>query len=189
MIDLQTVNAHVSRVPFFRFLNFEFQSLDSLHAEAEMTFDDRHIGNPIMEYYHGGIIASFMEATAAIAVLVLAAAAARADDMGKTDFMQGCAGCHGETAMGQGPLAEFLTVEVPDLTQLSARNDGTFPMLDVIHIIDGRTGMRPHGDPMPIWGAIFKSGALGESGIYGGAEAVARGRILSVAYYLESIQK
>lgn len=67
-MDLQTVNAHVSRVPFFRFLNFEVQSLDSLHAEAEMTFDDRHIGNPIMEYYHGGIIASFMEATAAIAV-------------------------------------------------------------------------------------------------------------------------
>ena len=68
MMDLQTVNAHVSRVPFFRFLNFEVQSLDSLHAEAEMTFDDRHIGNPVMEYYHGGIIASFMEATAAIAV-------------------------------------------------------------------------------------------------------------------------
>jgi uncharacterized protein (TIGR00369 family) len=67
-MDLQTVNAHVSRVPFFRFLNFEVQSLDSLHAEAEMTFDDRHIGNPIMEYYHGGIIASFMEATAAVAV-------------------------------------------------------------------------------------------------------------------------
>ena len=67
-MDLQTVNAHVSRVPFFRFLNFEVQSLDSLHAEAEMTFDDRHIGNPVMEYYHGGIIASFMEATAAIAV-------------------------------------------------------------------------------------------------------------------------
>ena len=68
MIDLQTVNAHVSRVPFFRFLNFEVRSLDGLHAKAEMTFADRHIGNPIMEYYHGGIIASFMEATAAIAV-------------------------------------------------------------------------------------------------------------------------
>ncbi|WP_240910391.1 PaaI family thioesterase [Pontivivens nitratireducens] len=68
MIDLQTVNANVSRVPFFRFLNFEVQSLDNLHAEAEMTFESRHIGNPVMEHYHGGIIASFMEATAAIAV-------------------------------------------------------------------------------------------------------------------------
>ena len=67
-MDLLSANAHVSRVPFFRFLNFEVQSLDGLHAEAEMTFDDRHIGNPIMEYYHGGIIASFMEGTAAIAV-------------------------------------------------------------------------------------------------------------------------
>ena len=68
MIDLQTVNANVSRVPFFRFLNIEVQSLDNLHAEAEMTFESRHIGNPVMEHYHGGIIASFMEATAAIAV-------------------------------------------------------------------------------------------------------------------------
>jgi uncharacterized protein (TIGR00369 family) len=67
-MDVQTANANVSRVPFFRFLNFEIRSLDSLHAEAEMTFDDRLIGNPVMEYYHGGIIASFMEATAAIAV-------------------------------------------------------------------------------------------------------------------------
>lgn len=67
-MDVQTVNANVSRVPFFRFLNFEIRSLDSLHAEAEMTFDERLIGNPVMEYYHGGIIASFMEATAAIAV-------------------------------------------------------------------------------------------------------------------------
>ena len=68
MIDLQTVNANVSRVPFFRFLNFEVQSLDNVHAASEMTFETRHIGNPIMDHYHGGIIASFMEATAAIAV-------------------------------------------------------------------------------------------------------------------------
>ena len=33
-----------------------------------MTFESRHIGNPVMEHYHGGIIASFMEAIAAIAV-------------------------------------------------------------------------------------------------------------------------
>lgn len=67
-MNLQTVNANVSRVPFFRFLNFEVQSLDNLHAAAEMTFESRHIGNPVMEHYHGGIIASLMEAIAAIAV-------------------------------------------------------------------------------------------------------------------------
>ena len=41
-MDVQIVNANVSRVPFFRFLNFEVQSLDSLHVAAEMTFESRH---------------------------------------------------------------------------------------------------------------------------------------------------
>ena len=67
-MNLQSVNANISRVPFFRFMNFEIQDLDSLHAEAEVKFQPRLIGNPVMEYYHGGIIASLMEATAAIAV-------------------------------------------------------------------------------------------------------------------------
>ncbi|MAB07585.1 MAG: 3-methyladenine DNA glycosylase [Rhodobacteraceae bacterium] len=126
---------------------------------------------------------------AAFAAVALSAAAGWADEMGKQDFMAGCAGGHGESGMGQGPLAEMLTVEVPDLTHLSANNDGKFPMLDVIHVIDGRTGVRAHGDPMPVWGTIFKADAAGDSGLMGGAEALARGRILSIAYYLESIQQ
>ena len=34
-----------------------------------MPFEERHIGNPVLETYHGGIIASFMEAIASIQVL------------------------------------------------------------------------------------------------------------------------
>lgn len=127
--------------------------------------------------------------TVAALTLVLSAGASWADEMGKTDFMQGCAACHGETGLGAGPMSEYLTVPVPDLTKLSANNDGEFPMLDVIHIIDGRTGLRPHGDPMPVWGSIFKKQAESESGVMGGSEALTRGRILSIAYYLESIQQ
>lgn len=126
---------------------------------------------------------------AAAAALALSAGAGLADDMGKQDFVEGCAGCHGKSGMGQGSLAELLTVEMPDLTHLSANNDGVFPMLEVIHIIDGRTQLRAHGDPMPIWGTVFKSRLMTESGMMGGAEALARGRILSIAYYLESIQQ
>ncbi len=126
---------------------------------------------------------------AAVCALALTAQAGLADEMGKSDFMEGCAGCHGESGMGQGPLADLLNVAVPDLTTLSAKNDGKFPMLDVIHIIDGRTGVRAHGGAMPIWGSIFKTQAEGESAFYGGSEAITRGRILSIAYYLESIQK
>ena len=58
----------LGKIPFFRFLDFKLTELDETHAIATMSFADRLIGNPIMEYYHGGIIASFMESIAAISV-------------------------------------------------------------------------------------------------------------------------
>lgn len=119
--------------------------------------------------------------------LALAATGALADDAGQQEYMDNCASCHGESGVGDGPLAELMTVPVPDLTQLSANNDGVFPMLDVIMFIDGRQGIRGHGYPMPVWGSAFKADA-GDIGEYG-AELEARGRVLSLAYYLESIQQ
>lgn len=56
------------KVPFFQFLDFTITGLDETHAVATMPFAERLVGNPVMEYYHGGIIASFMEAVAAICV-------------------------------------------------------------------------------------------------------------------------
>lgn len=102
--------------------------------------------------------------------------------------MRFCAVCHGESAKGTGPLAPLLNVEVPDLTGLAKRNDGEFPMLKVIQIIDRRTGVRGHGGPMPIWGDYFKAAAVERAGEYG-AELIVRGRILAIAQYLESIQE
>jgi len=110
-----------------------------------------------------------------------------ADDLGKAEYMNACASCHGASAAGDGPLAELMTVPVPSLTGLSAANDGKFPMLDVIHSIDGRQGTRGHGYPMPVWGERFAKD-IPSPGPYGG-EAVIRGRVLSIAYYLESIQQ
>ncbi len=100
--------------------------------------------------------------------------------------MENCATCHGPHGLGDGPMAEFMTLRVPDLTALSASSDGAFPMLRVIQAIDGRTGVRGHGTEMPIWGAEYKADAAATD--YG-AEIEARGRILSLAYYLQSLQK
>lgn len=61
------------------------------------------------------------------------------------------------------------------------------PFLHIIHVIDGRSGVGPHGTLMPIWGERFKVDEIVESGPYG-AEVIVRGRILSLAQYLESIQ-
>lgn len=132
------------------------------------------------------------QSLAALAVFAMSAGMAPADtpatETGKVEYVQACAACHGDSGKGQGPIAKFLTIPVPGLTRLSAGNDGVFPMLDVIHIIDGRTGVRGHGGPMPIWGELFKAPLSSEFGPYS-AEIMVRGRILSIAYYLESIQE
>lgn len=57
-----------ARVPFLRFLGFEVTAIDALGCEARMPFADRHIGNPVQNYYHGGIVASYMEAVASLSI-------------------------------------------------------------------------------------------------------------------------
>jgi hypothetical protein len=122
-----------------------------------------------------------------LAAICLAAVPAVADEAGQVAYEQYCATCHGPGGKGDGKLTEILSVPVPDLTQLSANNDGVFPMLYVIQTIDGRTGVRGHDLPMPVYGALFKE-RMSEIGPYA-AEIALRGEILSIAYYLESIQQ
>lgn len=132
-------------------------------------------------------MAHFKTVITSVCMGILATGMASAEELGKKEYMNNCASCHGETGMGAGPLSELMTVEVPSLTTLSADNDGKFPMLEVIHTIDGRQGTRGHGYPMPVWGDRFTASL--ENSTPFGAEAVVRGRVLSIAYYLESIQQ
>ena len=120
------------------------------------------------------------------AIVISAPAHSEEQDFGEKTYEKYCSTCHGHEATGGGDLTQVLTVDVPDLTQLSARNDGEFPMLRVIHVIDGRTGMRGHGGTMPVYGALFDDEY--ESAGPFGAPVYTRGRILSLAYYLESLQ-
>ena len=66
IIELQT---RCDRVPFFRFLGISILETGESHLLAEMPFEERFIGNPILDTYHGGIIASFMETIASLCVL------------------------------------------------------------------------------------------------------------------------
>ncbi|WP_289052991.1 c-type cytochrome [uncultured Aliiroseovarius sp.] len=112
-----------------------------------------------------------------------------ADDLGKGEYLTYCASCHGADAMGGGAIAEFMSVRVPDLTKIAERNDGAFPFLDVVHMVDGRSGVMAHGTEMPVWGDRFTA-ETGEPMI-GDLSAIyeVRGRVLSLVSYLESIQK
>jgi len=68
-----------------------------------------------------------------------------------------CWQCHGQDATGDGPMAEMLSIVTPDLTKLSARNDGTFPTEAIARQIDGRAPLLAHGGEMPIFGPFLNS--------------------------------
>jgi len=110
-------------------------------------------------------------------------------ELGEELYTRYCASCHGDAGTGGGPVTEFLRLEIRNLTTIKARNDGVFPLLDIIHIIDGRTGVRGHGGAMPVWGAAFmQEEGVERLGFYGSVLET-RGRILSLALYLETIQE
>ena len=128
--------------------------------------------------------------TLALSTLVAMPAVANPPDPGQVAFGQMCADCHGLDARGDGPKAGILSVKPADLTTLSARSGGVFPMLLVIGVIDGSDRVAEHTgpSPMPAFGALVggQSAALDTPG---GTVLFTRGVILSIAYYLESVQK
>ena len=120
--------------------------------------------------------------------LLLAFPATAQEATGKRDYMRACVSCHGVSGTGDGPLSELMTIKASDLTKLSAGNDGTFPLHDVMMFIDGRSRIRAHGGDMPVWGQRF----VGDAEDYVGrfeAENVAERRVLALALYIESLQE
>lgn len=140
-------------------------------------------GFPEME----GIAMKTTVLLAAFLASLLGAQPVAADSAGHSEYMIACAGCHGESGKGDGPLAGLLKIGTPDLTNLAARNEGEFPFEYAIFMIDRRNVIPVHGDDMPVWGDRFEGSATSQRGE--SSEMVARGRILSLVYYLESIQQ
>lgn len=70
------------------------------------------------------------------------------------------------------------------------RNDGVFPFSEVYQTIDGRREVKGHASSeMPIWGDHFMADALPKTFHPGlNAEMIVQGRILSLVYYLQTIQ-
>jgi mono/diheme cytochrome c family protein len=93
-----------------------------------------------------------------------------------------CAVCHGPNAKGDGPMAMFLKTAPSDLTRISSRNNGMFPLVKVRRIISGEESLPAgHGTrAMPTWGPIFSQVAWDQD--------LGRVRIDNLARYLESLQ-
>ena len=92
-------------------------------------------------------------------------------------FAANCVACHGADARGGVG---------PDLTAITARNDGTFPRARVLSVIDGYSRGTHAGRVMPEFGATM-SGDLVPVDIDGTLTPTPRD-LVALLFYLESIQ-
>ncbi|MBK6337970.1 MAG: c-type cytochrome [Betaproteobacteria bacterium] len=127
---------------------------------------------------------------AALVGITGAALAADAADFGKREYDLKCASCHGLTGKGDGYYKPFLNVAPSNLSVITKKNNGVFPLEYVVQSIDGRGAVKAHGPrEMPIWGRDFALEA-GEKYFdvpYDG-QAVVRARILALVDYLNRLQ-
>lgn len=102
--------------------------------------------------------ATYLPLVLSACLLALPAPPAAAQDVevGAELYQFYCASCHGADATGTGPMAPILTLQPSDLTTLTARYDGVFPMQRVIDRIDGQDPLVAHGSPMPVYGPFFQ---------------------------------
>jgi mono/diheme cytochrome c family protein len=113
-------------------------------------------------------------------------------DLGKWEYDGYCAVCHGATGKGDGVYAEQLEkgTIVANLTELSKKNNGVFPLARVYETIDGRQQVQAHGTrDMPIWGREYSAVNSARSPYpYSDNEAFAREKILALTEYIYRLQ-
>ena len=131
----------------------------------------------------GAIVMAFAGTTTTVAL------AADKVDIGKREYESNCIACHGKDLKG-GAYVDFLKVTPPDLSQLSRKNGGVFPLERVYGSIDGRQEVKGHGSrDMPIWGKDYqvKAGEYYVDVNYD-PEAFIRARIFALIDYLNRMQ-
>lgn len=134
-------------------------------------------------------------AIAALGVVLTTGAGALAQDaIGKDEFQQRCAACHGMDGRGDGVVAGLFALPPKNLVGLSKANDGVFPRERVYNSIAGTHKIAGHGSSeMPLWGRYFtdevrRKGIADPTPMQKAESDIVRGRILSLVYYIESIQ-
>ena len=132
-----------------------------------------------------------------VAITLLAASASGfandKADIGKREFMNRCAVCHGASGTGDGGAIDILKTAPTNLTTLSKNNGGVFPFERVYAVIDGRQMVKGHGSrDMPIWGKDYSSEGVKADEHFAGMpynmEMWVRTRILALIDYLNRIQ-
>ena len=122
------------------------------------------------------------------ALLALGACAPEpAPPPGAMAYMDYCAICHGRGAQGDGAIAADLPVPPPDLTRISARNGGVFPLEQVAATVFGYPG-KHESDLMPEFAPLLDGPPVTVRSA-GGGEARMPQALGDLVLYLETLQR
>ena len=114
-------------------------------------------------------------------------------DIGKREYDNSCAVCHGAGGKGDGPLSVWLKKAPTDLTEIQKNNMGVFPFDRISRIVDGREAVMLHGPrEMPVWGRAYSEDAAEYFSEFGSAKdlkSFVRGRIVAMVGYIYTLQK
>ena len=131
----------------------------------------------------------------ALVLLAISSLATAADnssaDIGKKEFQNNCAVCHGSSGKGDGSFVELLKQAPSDLTLISKRNGGSYPLIKVYDLIAGVDKIRSHGtQEMPIWGERYNQQIVQELGPMNTEPSPSvRERILELVFYIGTLQQ
>lgn len=110
-------------------------------------------------------------------------------DPGKREFEANCASCHASDGKGNGPFVQYLRSNPPDLTTLTKRNGGVFPVSRLFETIEGGNVPSHSARDMPIWGSAYRI----QAGEYYGEmpydpAVYVRSRVLALIEYINRLQ-
>ena len=136
---------------------------------------------------------------AAVVVGCSASAWSEEFDLGKYEYENSCAVCHGANGKGGGSLAPVLNKAPANLTILAKKNNGVLPVGAIYGTFYGINEIMSHGTrDMPIWGNRYAPSP--ETALVPKPtdrfslptyepDAVIRTRILAIIDYLNRIQE
>ncbi|NOD45731.1 c-type cytochrome [Ruegeria sp. HKCCD5849] len=133
-----------------------------------------------MQLFHGVFLTLFVTGSA----LAQDVSVSDGSDLYRTYCWQ----CHGFEATGDGPMAEMLAIQTPDLTKLAAENGGVFPIDRIAQQIDGRSQLLAHGGEMPIFGAVFETDQQIAVALPNGQPMMVGLPLANLLVFLESVQ-
>lgn len=118
---------------------------------------------------------------------------AQGAELGRREFANSCAQCHGLDGDGNGVMVGYLNTRPPPLTTLQKDNGGVFPVATLYRVIEGTAAAGAHGtSEMPAWGERYDATApaqLGEMFSPADREAFTRGRLLALIEHISTLQE